>query len=246
MRSIGRCALMAAALVSWMSAQEAPESDRPTVEDVLASAEAAYSGIDAFAATGRIDSEIVEDDGSTPSAAFEDREFDVFFARPDTLMIMVIHPGSENYQTPWSWMLNAQGGQANHTSSTSPPTITSATLEAAIGAASSLASHVPSLVAGLLLPEAVSRFRLRDLVKPSLLGEESIGGVTCWKVAGTLPRTNHAVTLWIAQPSGLVCQSTLERREGEALHRDTIAFESVRVRAVGELAMRSVIGGPAR
>ena len=51
---------------------------------------------------------------------------------------------------------------------------------------------------------------------------------------------------WIAQPSGLVCQSTLERREGEALHRDTIAFESVRVRAVGELAMRPVIGGPAR
>src|SRR6187397_2887438 len=112
MRSIGGCALTAAALVSWMSAQEAPGSARPTVEDVLASAEAAYSGIDAFAATGTIDSEIVEDDGSTRPSLFEDREFDVFFARPDTLMIMVVHPGWENYHTPWSWMLNAQGGQA--------------------------------------------------------------------------------------------------------------------------------------
>jgi hypothetical protein len=246
MRCIGRCALMATALVSWMSAQGAPGPSRPTIESALASAEAAYASIDAFTATGWVESEMVEADGRTQPDVFGRREFDVFFVRPDTLMLMMVHPGSEEFRTPWAWMLNLQGGQATYTTSTNPPTLKSATLEEGVGAAAALGSHGLNLIAGLLLPEAVSRCRLRDMLEPALVGEESVRDVECWKVKGKFRGLRHAVTVWIAKATGLVCQSTLDRTDGEALRRATIVFESVRVRTTGESTMRSVIGGSSR
>jgi len=234
---------MGTALVSWMSVQVAPEPSRPTIEGVLASAEAAYASIDTFTATGWVESEMVEADGRTRPYLFGRREFDVFFVRPDTLMLMMVHPGSEDFHTPWAWMLNAQGGQATYTASTNPPEMKSATLEGGVGAAAAVGSHGPALIAGLLLPEVVSRFRLRDLGEPALVGKESVRDVACWKVTGKFAGLPHAVTLWIAQSTGLVCQSTLDLPDGAALRRATIGFESVRVRTVGETAMRSVIGG---
>ena len=246
MRSVARCALLAGALVSWMSLQDAPGPNPPTVESVIALAEAAYSSIDAFAATGWVESECFADDGSRRPDVFGRRQLDVFMARPDTLMFMVVHPGSEEYRTPWSWMMSAQGGQATYTSSASPVKIESTSLEGGLGASASLASHSTSLIAGLVLPSAVTRFRLRDLVEPALVGEESLRDVACWKVAGKVARMPHTVTLWIAKSTGYVSRATLEHPLSEVTCLATIEFETMHARAHGERAMQPVLGRPAR
>ena len=242
MVSVHRLALIVCAVVPWMARQDAQPSP-PTVESLLTSAEAAYAKIDSFAATGWIENEVRDDDGSAHLGPFGHQELDLFFQKPDTLMIMLVLPGGDG-SYPTSFMLNAHGGEAAYTSSAWPATIEQNSLKNAVaGGPAGISSSGTGLIAGLLLPDAVSKFRIRDITERQLVGEETVRGVKCWKITGRFGGGRQAaVSLWLEHSTHLVWQVTLERASG-ALGGGTLGFESVRQRSDGDSAMQSVIHG---
>ncbi|MBN9520994.1 hypothetical protein J0H58_21140 [bacterium] len=114
------------------------------------------------------------------------KPFATAFVRPDRFRFEHRHRHLDN--GPWDrYLVWADGADVRTWWGTTPGVEWPESLDLALAGATGVSGGAAQTVPGLLLPDRDAGRRLTELAELRLLGDESLGGVACYRLAGRFP-----------------------------------------------------------
>ena len=238
-----RSALVAAAgcVVGWLSLPCLQE--RPTAQEVLADVSTAYRNIQAMELSGVATSDEPSQSNETDLPhLFGERDFTAFFSRPSTLLVSLIHRGTEE-SPPWTYCLALDEQGASTSASVNGHSINSGSVDEALSRAAVVASWVPSILAGLLVDKLANDYSAASLNEAIVASDDLCGGVECWIVRGRWLHRTRLMSVWVAKKTSFIRRVTISSEKSVDKPSIQIDFTSMYVMKPGEKSMTCVFQG---